>query len=305
MKNNLHYFEISKRSPEPHLDKDYFLLEKNSELPLFLKNIKEIKELLITIKRLKSTKESKVVVEKYYATLFDVFKKRFSNCSEFGCFVNACDTTRDLVQKDFKIFKIITDFYLAKRDIDDKTPANWVQAILDGNSSRKKGFLGEKKLIKLLNISGFSEVSNWEDFKNRKKVFASFSKKNFNSLKKIRENLDIDINSKKQNKKLDLLIKRSDRIFLLEAKHLNVGGGEQNKQVSELIEILSLKEKNPNIFYIAFLDGTHSNVILGDVSSRAIMIKQQQREIIQYIKRNPKSFWMNTAGFKSLLKDIN
>ena len=286
------------------MDKDYFLLEKHPKLSLYLKNIKEIKELLITIKKLKNNRENRKVVEKYYFKLFNVFNEKFSNCSELGCFVNACDTTRDLAQKDFKTFKIITDFYLTKRDVDDKVPASWVQAILDSNSSRRKGDLGERKLVNILNKFGFQEVFTWDDFKKYNKVIASFSNKAFDSLKKIRENLGIRIATKKQDKKLDLLIKCFDAIFLLEAKHSNVGGGEQNKQVSELIEILSLQEDKQNVFYIAFLDGTHSNIVLGDVTERAVRIKQQQKEILQYLKQNLKSIWLNTAGFKALFSDL-
>ncbi|MDD5738390.1 MAG: hypothetical protein PHY72_00470 [Candidatus Pacebacteria bacterium] len=285
------------------MDKEYFLLDKHPDLSLYLKNIKEIKELLITIRKLKNTKEDKKIIEKYYVQLFNTFNKKFSNCSELGCFVNACDTTRDLVQKDFKTFKIITDFYLAKRDVDDKVPANWVQAILDSNSSRRKGDLGERKLINILKKSGFQEVFNWVDFQKKDKIVAVFSDTVF-SLEQIRQNLKINLETKKQEKKLDLLIKYSNGIFLLEAKHSNVGGGEQNKQVSELIEIMSLKEGGKDIFYVAFLDGTHSNVVLGNVSERAVRIKQQQKEILQYLQQNPNSFWLNTAGFKALFKDI-
>jgi len=303
MQNNLHYFEISKNNPEPHLDKAYFWLEKHPELPLFIKNIKEIKELLITIKKLKINKEDATVVEKYYSNLFDVFNERFSNCSELGCFVNACDSTRDLVQKDFKTFKTITDFYLEKRDLDDKVPANWIQAILDGNSSRRKGDLGERKLINLLKRSGFSEVFNWADFWNKERAVAVFSDAVF-SLKSIRESLKIRIATKKQDKKFDLLIKHFDTIFLLEAKHLNVGGGEQNKQVSELIEILSLQENKSNIFYIAFLDGTYSNVLLNKFSPRAVRRSKQQKEMFEYLQQNQRSFWVNTAGFKALFSDL-
>lgn len=303
MQSNLHYFEISKNNPEPHLDKAYFCLEKHPELPSFIKNIKEIKELLITIKKLKTNKEETTVVEKYYRKIFDVFDKKFSNCSELGCFVNACDTTRDLVQKDFKTFKTITDFYLDKRELDDKVPANWVQAILDGNSSRRKGDLGERKLINILKRSGFCEVFDWADFWKKEKVVAVFSDAVF-SLKNIREHLKINIATKKQDKKFDLLIKYFDKTFLLEAKHLNVGGGEQDKQVSELIEILSLRENRTDIFYIAFLDGTQSNILLNKFSTRAARRSEQQKEMLEYLKQNSRSFWLNTAGFKALFLDL-
>ena len=76
-----------------------------------------------------------------------------------------------------------------------------------------------------------------------------FSKKF--SLKNVRKNLGVKIKTKKQNKTLDLIIKAKDQILLCEAKHLNTSGGGQDKQISELIEILGLNEKN-GVSYICF-----------------------------------------------------
>jgi len=161
MKNNLHYFKISQENKEPHLDQDYFILEKHPELKKYLSGIKEIKEILITIKKLTNSKENKSIIDKYFLELFEIFKNNFSNCSELGCFVNACDTTRDLIQKDFESFKRITSLFIKKRKLDDKIPENWVQAIIDSNSSRKKGDLGERKIINFLIKQGYKEVKEW------------------------------------------------------------------------------------------------------------------------------------------------
>ena len=43
-------------------------------------------------------------------------------------------------------------------------PEEWVQAILDTNSSRKKGKCGENKLVHILENQGFKEVFDWDDF---------------------------------------------------------------------------------------------------------------------------------------------
>lgn len=303
MKNNLHYFEISKQYQEPHLDKFYFVIEKDPELMDYISAVKEIKEVLITIKRLKEAKENKNILEKYYKKLFNVFNGKFSNCSELGCFVNACDTTRDMVQKDYLIFKEITDLFISKREVDDKVPVNWIQAILDSNSSRKKGELGERKIIHLLKNKGYKKVNSWESFKKYKKCVARFSNDVF-STENVREKLAIKMATKKQDKSLDLLIKNNEKIFLLEAKHLNVGGGEQDKQISELIEILSLKKERNNIFYISFFDGTYSNVLLGEISKRAKRKIKQRNEIEKFLKKNSQNFWTNTAGFIALFDDL-
>lgn len=303
MKNNQHYFDVSKENPESHLDKDYFILEKHPNIKGVIKRVKEIKEILITIKKLKEAGESRDIIEKYFKKLFEVFNNNFSNCSELGCFVNACDTTRDLIQGDYESFKKITNLFIIKRELSERVPENWIQAIIDSNSSRKKGELGERKLIKILNKFGFSEIKNWEDFEKNKKCVARFSKDVFSN-SKIKEKLKIKLKTKKQNKMLDLIIKINGNIFLLEAKHLNVGGGEQDKQVSELIEILNLKEENKKIHYVSFLDGTYSNILLGEITKKSKKKYKQKKEIEKYLRNNPRSFWMNTSGFSEFVGDL-
>ncbi|TRZ83810.1 hypothetical protein D4R86_00085, partial [bacterium] len=225
----------------------------------------------------------------------------FSNCSEFICFVNACDNTLDAVRKDLDLIKKITQRYFSKRLLNEPVPEEWVQAILDSNSSRKKGKCGELKLISILKKLEFKEVKNWKDFKRLNKCIVQFSK--VFSVKKVQENLKVKIKTKKQGKKLDLIIKYKNKIFLVEAKHLNTSGGGQDKQISELIEILNLKEKSPNISYISFLDGSYSNILLSN-SKAGDKLKTQRKEIKKYLKRNPNNYWLNTAGFKSLFSNL-
>jgi|SRR3989344_5327965 len=107
---------------------------------------------------------------------------------------------------------------------------------------------------------------------------------------------------KKQNKTLDLIIKARDRILLCEAKHLNTSGGGQDKQISELIEILSLNEKK-DISYIAFLDGKYSNILLND-NEGGNKIETQRKDINKFLKDNPNNYWLNTAGFEKLIFDL-
>lgn len=304
LKKNYHYFKISQDNPEPHLDKSYFVIGKFPELDNYVSGIKEIKEILITIKKIREAGEEERLQEKYFRKLFDIFNNNFSNCSELGCFVNACDTTRDLIQKDFDSFKKVSLLFLKNRELNDRVPENWVQAIIDSNSSRKKGEFGERKLILILKKYKYKEVNDWEKFDKENKCVARFSKEIF-STKSVRKNLNLKIATKKQDKRLDLLIKNNNKIFLLEAKHSNVGGGEQDKQISELIEILSLKKERKNIFYVAFLDGTYSNVLLGEIGKRAKRRLKQRTDIEKYLKKNPNNFWVNTVGFQKLIKELN
>jgi len=101
---------------------------------------------------------------------------------------------------------------------------------------------------------------------------------------------------------LDLIIKCDNKIFLLEAKHLNTGGGGQDKQISELIELLTLKENRKNIFYISFLDGNYSNTLLGKKGT-GDKINEQRAQINKFLQENKSNYWLNTTGFVSLFKD--
>ncbi|PIR44172.1 hypothetical protein COV23_01290 [Candidatus Wolfebacteria bacterium CG10_big_fil_rev_8_21_14_0_10_31_9] len=196
--------------------------------------------------------------------------------------------------------KKITERYFAKRVLNEIVPEEWVQAILDTNSSRKKGKCGEKKLIFILKKYGFREVFDWGDFFKTDYCVVKFSKK-FN-LKNVRKNLCIKIKTKKQNKTLDLIIKAGDKVLLCEAKHLNTSGGGQDKQISELIEIMGLSEKN-EVSYIAFLDGKYSNILLSD-NGGGDKIITQKKEINGFLKNNSNNYWLNTAGFKKLICDL-
>lgn len=300
IQNNQHYFNVSQENPEPSLDGFYIFDNKNPNLVKYIKNTKEIKEILTTIKTLQKKRENQKTINKYFEELQKSLSE-FSNCSEFICFVNACDNTLNAVKKDINLIKQITQRYFSKRLLSDLVPEEWIQAILDSNSSRKKGKCGELKLVSILEKIGFKEVKNWDDFYKSTKCIAQFSK-TF-SVKKVQENLNVKIKAKKQGKKLDLIVKYKNKIFLVEAKHLNTSGGGQDKQISELIEILNLRERTPNVFYISFLDGSYSNIVLSN-SKAGDKLKTQRKEIRKYLKKNPHNYWLNTTGFKSLFSDL-
>lgn len=294
--NNLLCFKISQENPEPALDDFYIFDKRNPNIQKYINNTREIKNHLITIKTLLEKKEKRVVVDRYFRSLATILNE-FSVCSEFSCFINACDNVLDFVKKDLNLLKNISKRYFKNRILNENVPEEWIQAILDSNSSRKKGSRGEEKLLFILQKKGFERVLNWDDFQKKNKCVAKFS--NIFSLRAVRQQLNVRINTKKQNKRLDLIIKDENKIFLLEAKHLNTSGGGQDKQLSELIEILSLQEKNDNIFYISFLDGVYSNILLADDEAGG-KLSIQRGEIKKLLKKNSRSYWVNTAGIETL-----
>lgn len=154
MQNNLYYFKISQKNPEKILDSFYVFDKKHPQLQKYIDNTKEIKNILITIRTLQKKKEDRKVISKYLLELSKILGK-FSNCSEFACFINACDSFLDLAKKDMVLLKNITQRYFDKRVLNETIPEEWIQAILDSNSGRKKGKCGEKKLLHILAKNGF------------------------------------------------------------------------------------------------------------------------------------------------------
>jgi hypothetical protein len=300
IQTNQHYFKISQENPEKSLDDFYIFDKKNPDLQKYIKNTKEIKHILITIKTLQDKKENLKTINKYYNELQKALGK-FSNCSEFICFANACDNALEFVKKDIDLLKEITKRYFQQRILNEIAPKEWIQAILDSKATARKGKCGETKLLSILGKMDFAEVKSWENFLEESKCVAQFSK--IFNIKNISKKLNIKIKTKKQGKKLDLIIKFHKKIFLIEAKHLNTSGGGQDKQISELIEIIGLKEKNQNVSYISFLDGNHSNFFISDVK-HSEKIKTQRKEIKKYLKKNPQNYWVNTAGFNALFSDL-
>jgi len=301
LKNNIHYFNISIENQEPEFDERYAILQKHPDLEKFVENTKEIKDILTTIKTLDKLNDNS---DSVYKKLYVLMDSEFALKSEWGCFINACDITLESLKNNDFLLKKIVSLYFQYRDLKDGVPSEWVQAIIDKGASRAKGSIGENKLIGIAKNIGFRTVDNWNDFLQNEKVIAKFSTKKFDVIN-IKNKLGVDLNFDSQNKMLDIILKNNEKIIFLEAKHLKEGGGAQDKQIKELIKIISSCSNKPNIFYGAFLDGIYSNVILNKVEKeQGTKIGVQQEEISKALETNKNSFWFNTAGFTEFVKDF-
>lgn len=82
---------------------------------------------------------------------------KYSNCLEIVGFVNACDNIIDEAKNEIRLLKKITERYFAKRVLNEAVPEEWIQAILDSNSGRKKGNSGEKLTTQKKEIQEYLE----------------------------------------------------------------------------------------------------------------------------------------------------
>lgn len=299
MMDNLELLEYCKKNPEKFLDKNYMFVDKHKELPIYVLKTKNIKNKLIAIRELLDKKSANHVIDQLFIDLQKELNKH-SNFSEFISFVNACDTRLEEVKNDMDLLKQTTFLYLQYRDLNDIVPSEWVQALVDKSTSRKKGQSGEKKLIDMLDNKGYKLVHNLRDFYGHPYCVAKFTNKGDFSNKNLRKVFNVKIGKSTQNKKLDLLIKNKNGTYFLEAKHLNSGGGGQDKQIKELIDVI--KNKSDQYHFVAFLDGIHSNTILSAIDNGSVSpkIKRQHRDILKALRTNKGNYWINTDGFQKL-----
>lgn len=296
MNNNKKILEYSIKNQEIFMDKYYMFVEKHNDLDLYVDKTKKIKNILITIKELTVKKYSQETIEKLYIDLHKEIKK-YANYSEFGCFINACDSNIDEVKRDIDLLKEITKLYIKYRDITEIVPSEWMQALLDKGASRRKGQVGEGKLIDILIEGGFTFTKSVDEFKKNKLSVAKSTGEFLN--KGLKDNFSINIGKKKQNKKIDLIIKVNKDIYFLEAKHMNTGGGGQDKQNVEYIDLIKEKAPKDNYHIVSFLDGLYFNKLFSSHKNNNKM-SNQEKDIRLALIKNKNNYFLNTAGFKKL-----
>lgn len=107
-----------------------------------------------------------------------------------------------------------------------------------------------------------------------------------------------------QGKLPDVVVNSGSRILFVECKHMKEGGGGQDKQVSEIIDLIRdtepLFESNTGyaFSYVAFMDGVYFNKFANPVQRKT---KSQLSEINKLLESNPGNYFVNTWGWNYLI----
>lgn len=107
-----------------------------------------------------------------------------------------------------------------------------------------------------------------------------------------------------QNKLPDLVVNSPTRILMIECKHMKEVGGGQDKQLAELIALISdaedacVREAARQVSYVAFLDGVLFNELK---EPRARKLRQQRQDILEALERCPENYFVNSWGFNRLI----
>jgi len=299
IQDNLHYFEHSLKHPEPIWDEHFYP---------FLESIVEKKE-YGNIQYLENyiAKISFKLKNKEIKTLLNLLERKGCEKSYFAFFLRTCDLSAaevispeyynlperiDVIRKALAIYR--------KRRNNPKTDKYSLQAYNDAQTAKRRSDAGEKKVIEL---SRLPLAKNLFDL-NKKIAKISRSKGEF-KMKDIKKKFGIRFSFSKKGKVPDCIFRIEDKLFILEAKHVNGQGGAQNSSISELVSILELKEKNPSISYISFLDGCYTKYLtVSESNKNGTMPEKQRHRIEETLKKNKKNYFVNTAGLIQLMNDL-
>ncbi|PIR12816.1 hypothetical protein COV49_04230 [Candidatus Falkowbacteria bacterium CG11_big_fil_rev_8_21_14_0_20_39_10] len=318
--DNLKLFEYSLNNPEPIIDEFYLksgdlIISKNPQKPtnLMLQNV-DLLESISAYSFARKTKSS-ATARKALKKILKIIKNKNINYSEFVSFWSVVDISYSIFCKmsgreQLKILKNITEKYIDLRhglySTYGYTPTT-LQASKDAKAHKESGNLGIYKVSKMLDSKGFKKANNAliKKFISGEKKYIESDKKGKKLFKDLLKyyNIDFKWSSKKENKMPDFLIRHKDDIYIIEHKHMKEGGGGQDKQINEIISFIGYSENNKKIHYISFLDGIYFNLFANKTLNKG-KILNQIINIENNLKNNKQNYFVNTAGFKELLKNL-
>jgi len=225
------------------------------------------------------------------------------------------------------LYEIIEYYCKERKNLYDKEGYSniVIQALYDDGTSKRQSNAGINKLESIIKkiFPTIQQVFRLTDLKTLKYAYYIVDKNkegvrnNKELCNIIRKELSIayKFGDRYNYKVPDIIIKINNDIFIIEAKHIKELGGGQNKQILELIEFIKYGESNAKIHYVSFLDGLYFNFFAKiekeikkkspDVKSKRNITKllKEYEDIKENLGKQKNNFFVNTAGFKQLMKD--
>jgi len=312
LKQNLDYWEISLKNPEPIIDEYYTfnkLIVQNQNL---IQKVERLRELITTYCVLLEI--DKQALGKILDEIYMIALHKNIQYTEFIAFWKTLDLSYSsfgrLPEQERKLMlhKILEEYCEKRKKLYDELGYSniVVQALYDSGVSRKKGKAGTQKITNLI----LQKLKSSQIFRTidelRNQILGYFlPDQNKVLFDKFIANYNIEYRFSQtyQGKLPDVVLKVMDHFFIIEAKHINETGGSQDKQIAELIRFINQREPSKNIHYVAFLDGLYFNYFVNPPQESKVY--QQKEAIENCLKRNQNNFFVNTEGFVNLLKDLS
>lgn len=318
--DNLKYWEISLKNKEKLLD-EYYIIDK---IIIFEKEVVEkihslrdfINMYCYTIKY--PIEEFKAVRDRLIKEILYIIERTdYVQYSEFISFWKVLDLSYSIFKelsinlKQEILKEIIEEYCNRRNEIYSKIGYSdtTIQCLYDAGVSRMKGAISVRKIEKIVEEIANSHKLIIRKITSEPEINTTHSwlyivdenKHLFNKIKN-KFNIKYEFGEQYQGKLPDVLIKIVDRLLVIEAKHIKEPGGAQNKQIKELIDFIKGREVNPNVHYVAFLDGYYFNLLIEPPKNSQLFIQREDLE--KTLKENRRNFFVNTAGFRKLIEDL-
>ncbi len=319
--NNIDLFDFSLKNPEPVID-EFYLKNGNLVISKDLQNqtdlMRKNSELVESISAYSFAKKNnnKETLDKAIEKILEIAKSKNINFSEFVSFWPVVDISYSLFNKldketQLEIIKEIVNKYIELRhdiySLYGYTPTT-LQVGKDAKAHKESGNLGIFKVSKILDGFGYKKANGetLESFiSHGSKKYIEADKKGKKLFKQLLTEYGVRFSwsQKKEKKMPDFLIRHKEDIFIIEHKHMKESGGGQDKQMSEVISFIGFAESNPKIHYLSFLDGIYFNLLSNKKLNKG-KILNQLNSIKLNLKNNKYNYFVNTAGFKKLIKSL-
>ncbi|MGM9970665.1 MAG: hypothetical protein ACI35S_09765 [Anaeroplasma sp.] len=313
MLTNIGYFDFSLKHKETLLDKYYFIDEViiNDSSNRILSNCKELDATIenYVIEKDKYSNlhqdvpEEKIdeIITKIIFLLEQDYMNLTAFAQSFSLFDSSFSSYSILSKKDKMYFlnEILDAFVSTRFDIYKTLGYGYLQILYDSHSHKRMGAAGAKKVSSQLNSNRFTQVytndlSNGQYFlpdQIKKDKYLEFLKKN---------GIKCAWTDAKQDKMPDAVFKFNGTIYIVEHKHLKEGGGGQDKQLSEIVDLISNSEEG--VSYIAYMDGLYFNALINPKLNTKMF--KTKKDVLKYLSLNSNNYFLNTLGFEKFIKDL-
>lgn len=316
---NLEYFTISAEHPEPTIDPFYnkgvmVIPSTASESNLLTERNARLLELVSAFHVLDAKNadpnnlQIRAILDEVRSILDETPNINFSAFTQFFMVYNFAYSSYLTLGGDEKIsfLKEILRHYCEERHpvyLSHGYSNSILQVMSDNYSHKRNSKASINKMLAMLEPLGFGKLTE-PVFIDDGKVYFLPDKGDRDLFNAFRQRYSVAMRSAatEQGKLPDMVFSVDGEWFIVEMKNIKGSGGGQDKQMTEVINFVRYSEKNPSIHYLVFLDGEYANRLFAHQSPK---IQRQFEDVSACLKKNPKNYFVNTAGFRKLLSDIS
>lgn len=313
MQKNLELFNYCLTKPEILLEDTYKKGElvitptKEQKNELIRRNERLI-DLITTYKtfgeKLTPEQENSIISE-ITDLMFNTKEKM--NYTAFSQYFMVCDMSYSLLQNEelkrkHKVIREILKEYVSDRHsmYSSHGYSNIVLQVMSDNYSHKRnGSSGLDKVEKQMKSAGLTQYERGDSLDGNFYLLPDKDEKEFRRILSVKK-IKFKWSKVKQGKSPDVFIQHNGEVYIIEHKHMKESGGGQDKQDTEIADLIKLSEDG--VSYVTYLDGAFFNKFISPSEKGKENI--MKKDIVSHLQNNENNYFLNTAGFKKFVKEV-